>query len=264
MDCKICGGYSPSWSRGRILKKYEVQYFRCEQCGFIQTEEPYWLNELYDDAIARNDIGLASRNIGMARLSRSIILSFFDCNRRFLDYGGGYGLFARLMRDKGFNFFLCDKFAPNLFAQGFEADVERNRQYELVTAFEVFEHLTDPLDEISNMLQFSPNILFSTFLVPDPPPALESWWYYSLEQGQHIAFYTLQSLTTIAKKFNLHLYSNNISFHLFTEKRLSQATFGFISKRGVSNLVSLLLSVRLSKRSYLASDYFKLTGMNIN
>lgn len=264
MRCKICECTSTVWAKALVLKKYAVQYYRCENCNFIQTEEPYWLDESYTDAIAHNDIGLASRNIVMTGLTRAVILSFFDCNARFMDYGGGYGLLVRLMRDRGLDFYRSDKYAPNLFAQGFEADIEGSRQYELLTAFEVFEHLFNPMDEIRQMSLYSRNILFSTFLVPVPPPDLESWWYYSLEYGQHVALYSFQSLKVLAQRLNLNLYSNQRSFHLLTEKKISQAAFRFISSGMVSRLVNFMLRNRLANQSLLPSDYQVLTGKSIS
>jgi hypothetical protein len=44
----------------------------------------------------------------------------FDANNRFIDYGGGYGLFVRLMRDAGFDYYWFDKFCDNVLSKGFE------------------------------------------------------------------------------------------------------------------------------------------------
>src|SRR5436305_1581957 len=43
MRCKICSTETKAHDSGRILGRYEVQFFRCPNCGFIQTEEPYWV-----------------------------------------------------------------------------------------------------------------------------------------------------------------------------------------------------------------------------
>lgn len=259
MHCKICERVSPAWAKTLVLKKYNVQYYQCENCGFIQTEEPYWLSEAYSDAIARNDIGLVNRNLEMIAPTRAVLLSFFDCNARFIDYGGGYGLFVRLMRDRGLDFDRADKYAPNLFAQGFDAEEEGVHQYELLTAFEVFEHLVNPLDEIRRMLLYSRSILFSTFLLPVPPPDLEQWWYYSLDYGQHVALYTWRSLEVMAQKLNLNFYSNGMSFHLLTEKKISPAMFRFISHGKAARLANFVLRQRLMHQSLLAPDYLALT-----
>ena len=124
--------------------------------------------------------------------------------------------------------------------------------------------LVNPLDEIRQMMLYSSSILFSTFLFPVPPPDLESWWYYSLDHGQHVAFYTLQSLKVLAQKLNLNLYSNQHSFHLLTDKKLSQTAFRFISHGMVSRLVNFMLRKRLAHRSLLPSDYMALTGKSIS
>ena len=61
----------------------------------------------------------------------------------FLDFGGGYGVFTRWMRDEGYDFFHYDQHCPNLFAPGHEADISGSVRYELATAFEVFEHIVE-------------------------------------------------------------------------------------------------------------------------
>ncbi len=50
-------------------------------------------------------------------------------------------MFVRLMRDNGFDFYRSDRQCENLFAKGFEASLDVSPSYELLTAFEVFEHL---------------------------------------------------------------------------------------------------------------------------
>lgn len=63
MKCKICGNKMENFDKAKILNKYDVQYYRCPNCGFICTEEAYWLDEAYSSAIASTDIGLIMRNI---------------------------------------------------------------------------------------------------------------------------------------------------------------------------------------------------------
>ena len=52
MQCKICKSLSNLLGELPILSKHRVQFFRCTGCGFIQTEEPHWLEEAYSQAIA--------------------------------------------------------------------------------------------------------------------------------------------------------------------------------------------------------------------
>jgi hypothetical protein len=163
-----------------------------------------------------------------------IIRWFFDSEARFLDYGGGCGLLVRLMRDSGLDFLWHDRYATNLFARGFEGSTADH--YELVTAFEVFEHLADPLDEIAQMFIVSKNILFSTELLPESRPRPGEWWYFALESGQHISIYSRESLRRIAEHFSVNLYSAGM-LHLLTPKRISPSVFRMLCRGGVSRFL---------------------------
>jgi len=242
MKCKVCESDSHHFAQGKVMGKYDVDYFQCSNCGFVQTEEPYWLDEAYSQPIASSDVGLAFRNFSFSKITQNLLFNFFNHQARFLDYGGGYGLFVRLMRDAGFDFYWLDKFCQNIFAQGFEIDAAANNQCELVTAFEVFEHLVHPIYELEKLLKNSRNILFSTELLPESHPKPHEWWYYVLHEGQHVSLYTAKSLSILAAKFNLNFYSNGSSLHLLTEKELPDDVFQQLAKGGLAavNKVSLL------------------------
>ncbi len=242
MKCKVCESDSHHLAQGKVMGKYDVDYFQCSNCGFVQTEEPYWLDEAYSQPIASSDVGLAFRNFSFSKITQNLLFNFFNHQARFLDYGGGYGLFVRLMRDAGFDFYWLDKFCQNIFAQGFEIGAAANNQFELVTAFEVFEHLVHPTYELENLLKISRNILLSTELLPESNPKPDEWWYYVLHEGQHVSLYTAKSLSILAAKFNLNFYSNGSSLHLLTEKQLPEDLFQQLAKGGLAavNKVSLL------------------------
>jgi len=159
-----------------------------------------------------------------------------------LDFAVGYGLLTRIMRDMGFDFFWSDPYTSNIFAKGFEYKSSLG-QIELVTSFESFEHFINPMKEIDKMLRISKNLLFTTLLLPTPIKKPKEWWYYGLEHGQHIAFYSLKSLKFIADIHGLNLYSTG-STHLFTQKKVSQkALYFFINTSffGISNLMPTLM-----------------------
>ncbi len=264
MKCKICSAPVQLFGRAAVLNRRRVQYFQCERCGFIQTETPDWLDEAYSAAITRSDLGLVGRNITFSRITPVIILAFFNRRAQFLDYGGGYGMFVRLMRDNGFDFYCADKFCANLFAMGFDTTDNSDTRYELVTTFEVFEHLAEPLEEIAHMLTFSRSLLFSTQLVPSPAPDLNRWWYYGLDHGQHLAFYTRRTLNWLARHFGLNVYSDGRSLHLLTDKRLSNMAFTMASLVGrMAPGLGYVLAGELRRRSLLSDDYYALTGKRL-
>lgn len=250
MKCKICKKENNSLFTAKILNKYKVQYYYCEKCGFLQTEEPYWLDEAYRESINISDTGMMSRNLNLAKNTTNVINIFFDRSAKFLDFAGGYGIFTRLMRDIGFDFYWNDKYSENLVARKFE--YASNENYELLTSFESFEHFDNPIDEIENMLKISKNIFFSTELFYGKPPTTSEWGYYGLNHGQHISFYSLNTLHFIANKYNLNLYSNGKTIHLMTEKKLNNLLFKLVLKL---NRLGLFHITRRLNRSKTLSDW---------
>jgi hypothetical protein len=217
------------------------------------------LEDAYENPIADSDIGLIGRNIELANISTLMLMTFFRSELRFIDFAGGSGMFVRMMRDRGFDFYWFDRYTTNQFAKGFEG-VE-GIEYSLLTTFEFFEHMVDPLKEIEELLLFSKSILFSTHLVPPSRPSITDWWYYSPQTGQHISLYSMGALRAIARHFGLRLYSNGRSVHMLTKRNISRLAFRFLTIPSIANLLAPIL--RLGRKSLLDSDYFNITGRKL-
>lgn len=256
MKCKVCESDSPILFNTKVLDKYNVNYHQCSKCKFIQTEKAYWLDEAYKSAITNLDIGLISRNNYYSIITKNLIFKFFDIKGAFLDYGGGYGMLVRMMRDKGLNFFRQDVYCDNLFSVHFDVNDTQITKFELVTAFEVFEHLDDPVDELVKMMQYSENILFSTELQPETIITPDDWWYFIPSTGQHIALYSYESLNALAKKFDLYYYNKN-SLHLFTRKKISNLSFKIMT----NSKLTILFDFLYKGKSLLMSDFEKLKSI---
>jgi len=208
----------------KVLTRYDAEFHFCHHCGYLGAADPHWLAEAYSDAIATMDTGLVTRNAALARRCIPIVYSLLGPDRasaRCLDFAGGSGLFTRLMRDAGFDYYWTDKYSDNLFARGFEFDVNTG-QHELVSAFEVLEHAADPLELVREALtKTSASVfLFTTELFDGSPPGPREWWYYAFETGQHISFFQRRTLETMGSKLGLH-FSSLRGLHLFSRQPIS-------------------------------------------
>jgi hypothetical protein len=255
--CKICNNALSSCFNALVLKKYDVMYYQCVNCQFIQTDSPYWLNEAYSDAIAKSDIGLINRNLIIAPILSSLISYYFNKKGRFIDFGGGYGMLTRIMRDKGFNYYRFDPYCENIFAKNFDlTSAGPEPDFELLSTFEVFEHLAEPVTELEKMLKWSSNIFFSTEIHPDKLSSPADWWYIMPETGQHIAFYSIKSLRLLGERYNLNFYTNGVNLHLFTKKRINPRIFNLV----VNYRFAKVLNVFSSKNeSFLMKDVYDKT-----
>lgn len=251
MKCKICNSLVNEIFSACILGKYNVKYFYCSFCEFLQTEEPYWLTEAYSQPITLSDTGILQRNIYLSEIMTILLSLFFNKFGKYLDYGGGYGVFVRLMRDIGFDFYWYDKYSENLFAKGFE--YKKGEKFEAITAFECFEHFVNPVKEIESMLELSENLIITTELLPKPIPKPKDWWYYGLDHGQHISFYSRKTFEFIAKRYNLN-YAFLGSLHLLTKKKISNFHLKILKFRKIG--LHKLLQKNLKSKTW--DDYNKM------
>lgn len=253
-NCRLCG--TPLIDHvfsHTILNRYDVKYFRCSCCDLLQTEYPFWLPESYSNSINISDTGLVARNILQSKFVSSFLAITYGLSRlstlKGVDLGGGYGLFVRLMRDKGFDFYWSDKYSQNLLARGFE--VGGSESYDVAVCFEVLEHLNDISIDLIEMLDKANIFVFTTKLYGPSVPSAR-WSYYGFEHGQHINFYSHQTLIYIAKKFSLNLSSDGKSIHIFTKNKMSIPNIKFakfLSKFHIDKLLALFL------RSKMLSDH---------
>ena len=216
--CRICTSDVGKPIFTGLIFKNTINYFECTYCGYVQTEQPFWLDKAYLSAINNSDTGIMARNQSNVGLVLATLYVLNKMNATVVDCAGGYGILVRLLRDRGVEALWSDPYCQNLLAFGFEHTKEKA---ELVTAFEAFEHFIDPLAEAEKLFSIAPNLLISTEVIETPAPAQDMWWYYGSDHGQHIGFFRMKTLQLLAKKFNKHLVSNGQSYHLFTDKPLS-------------------------------------------
>ena len=258
--CSICGEKRQIYFNRKVLDKYPVNYFYCDNCGLLQTEQPYWLDEAYSSAIAAADTGLVQRNLYNSQILTTLLYFMFDKNGKYLDIGGGYGLLTRLMRDYGFDFYWTDKYCANIFAQGFDFTTTKP-PFTAITAFEILEHIHDPLSFLKECLYNykTKTLIFSTELFEGPPPKPGDWWYYCFNTGQHVTFYQFKTLQFLTNELKLKIISHN-NIHIITDRDIK----GNSLKLMTSRLSSIVFEFIKRRRSKTFSDHVKLSQSSID
>ncbi len=217
IKCRLCEQPSSFQFSKKILGKYDISYYECMHCQSLQTEEPFWLDEAYGEGAEKYDTGKASRTLeNFFNLPSLFNLLGVDAATPSVDWGGGGGLLTRLLRDVGYNFFCYDLHLNSEFAQGFQWK-KQTAKVQVVTAFEVVEHFSDPSIEWKKLFELNPDfVICSTEIYRKQR---EDWFYLSPLNGQHIFFYSEIALAIVAESFAYTVY-NVGCYLLFCKKPL--------------------------------------------
>jgi 2-polyprenyl-3-methyl-5-hydroxy-6-metoxy-1,4-benzoquinol methylase len=157
-----------------------------------------------------------------ARASARFLADAFGEDRHridHLDFGGGSGLMSRLLVQEGWR---STSYDPFLAGQGEPAGVRPGR-YNLITAFEVMEHVPQPnelIDQLRRYMDDDGMILFSTLLSDGHivPGRRLTWWYVSPRNG-HISLFSRASLSRLARRHGLVFGSLHDGLHYFLIRR---------------------------------------------
>lgn len=220
--CPLCRGTTTRFGEGTVLGDVPVTYMRCSHCASISLPRPTWLDRAYSDAISALDVGLLERCLQLANVTHAVVAAEGLQREECLDFAGGYGTLTRLMRDRGIAFHHADPYCDNIFARGFEGELPR--RYALITAFEVLEHLTDPVADLAAVAASTDLLLVTTQVLPDPPPQPGAWDYYAPETGQHVTFSTVAGLRALASALDYRLTTSGRLVHVLHRRPLRRAT----------------------------------------
>ena len=204
LACRLCRAPATFLYTQTLLGRLPVRYWRCPRCDLIETDAPTWLDEAYQSALSALDTGALERSASMLRLTALLAAAVkLPHDAACLDWGAGHGVFVRMARDAGMNFFGTDRYAQQLYARGYEADL--SRRYTLVTAFEVWEHFVDVEEELARLFAVAPDyVLVGTVLHEGPAPG---WWYFMAETGQHVCFFSERTMRHVAERFGYEAYT---------------------------------------------------------
>lgn len=234
--CRLCSGPLTKQFNLLVLNKHDVAYYRCDKCGSLQTEQPFWLAEAYETSLTKSDVGAVGRCL-TCRAAIWVLLRLLRMREvRLLDFGGGSGLLCRLLRDIGIDAWTYDSYGTSEYALSFKTEKEQlvPGSFNMVSSFELLEHLPEPGKDLEAIFRLAPETFFAS-TEPYSPAYQQDWWYLSPSTGQHVFFYSPQALQMIAARFGYSLVSVG-GWHLFTRQPLG---------RNLSRMVRRSLSSRV-------------------
>jgi hypothetical protein len=196
-----------------------IYYAQCTVCQFLfapefqhWTQEDFKLN-IYNQHYQKYDPEFESvrpkKNFNL--LER--LFGKFKENIKHLDYGGGQGRLSELLNQNGWSSKSYDPFI------GLTSPTTSDETYDLVTAFEVFEHEPLPhslIKKINGVIHADSLVFFSTLLSDQYISKNErlSWWYAAPRNG-HCSIYSRSSIELLAQSNLLRLASMGPSYHVY-------------------------------------------------
>lgn len=217
--CKICGypaflfdvvDFNKSCSQPEIYpfgtSGVPVPYLCCSVCQFVFTPffddwTPHdFARYVYNEDYVKVDgeyAGIRPEREAAAMAQRLA----GHRNLRMLDYGSGSGLFAEVLRSRGFD--AVHTYDP------FSSPARPKGRFELITCFEVLEHTVAPLaclDDIVSFLEPGGCILFSTGIQPPDIAMLRANWWYVAPRNGHVSIYSVNSLARLGRQRGLTLH----------------------------------------------------------
>jgi len=198
-----------------------IYYSLCDGCGFCFAPELHrWSIEEFSMRIYNDDYHLVDPDYLELRphANAQMLATTFGKHAlglRHLDYGGGNGVLSGELFAAGWDSTSYDPFVDGPL----RADMGR---FNLVTSFEVFEHVPDVdhlISTLSSLVEEEGLVVFST-LVTDGIIARNQrlqWWYASPRNG-HISLFSRRSLALLGEKQGFQLGSFNQNLHAYWRK----------------------------------------------
>jgi len=249
--CKLCHGvahhfcvvdFNKSCNQAPLsTTNIGVEYFKCRVCDLIFTDffdDWDWddfKSLIYNEEYLLVDPDYAGmRSVTNADLFARV-LEPVKGSVSLLDYGGGGGGFASEMERRGF----VGAISYDPYGEGRELSIEA---FDIVTAFEVIEHSTDPartLDEILRKVSPQGLVFVGQAIQPDNIDEIRGDWWYIAPRNGHVAFYSHKTLLDFAESRGV-TYRNVGGWFILHRAELSD-----ISKEVLAGLPSHFEFVRL-------------------
>ena len=205
MNCPLCNSDSKFF-----LASDKREYWVCLVCQLIFVPEKYFISNKEEvEHYLKHENSLENQGyVQMFQEKIQIIRSACQGVQTILDYGCGYEpVLKTLLTRQGYT---VSGYDPYFFP-----DTDLSNAFDLVLSTETFEHFKEPGKEVSRLATLiSPGgcLGVMTRLVPQKNnlPSLESFdnWYYKRDPT-HVAFYSSETFSWIARFFGMEIIFNN-------------------------------------------------------
>tara|TARA_B100000989_G_C19530224_1_gene469238 strand:+ start:2135 stop:3148 length:1014 start_codon:yes stop_codon:yes gene_type:complete len=228
-ECNVCKN-----KKGEIFLTWKKTYklIKCKRCGAVNSnishiDESEFIDSVYNDknytrkvfkAIYKN-YNYRKNTFGKERYEYTIKRLKLKSNSKVLDLGCGFGYFLNYLKTKKINYkgiepskntaeFCKSKLGLNVIS-GNLVD-EKDYNYDLITLFDVIEHLKDPcgyfkiinkkLKKNGYCVAYTPNIHSLSY-------ALMGSDQNTMLPFEHLSFFNDKSFKFLAQKTNFKVYS---------------------------------------------------------
>jgi len=225
-ECKCCGSSAHLYGVVDFNKHCShnlmapvgipVYYYRCVTCDFIFTNafDEFSKND-FNKYIYNGDYILVDSEFKEERPKRNAksISELLSANKNIhiLDYGGGQGGFAEILKESGFT--NVDTYDPFYGSDS----VKPEKRYDCITCLEVAEHSIEPREtfkDIFSLLKDDGIVMLATLIQPETINEIGvNWWYIAPRNG-HVSIYSMKSLQSLIEPYHFSVNSFYSGFHV--------------------------------------------------
>lgn len=210
--CKICGVKTNLW----IHPKTKAPFHVCESCDFISKDHTLYVSlqeEKHKYDLHQND----HDNLGYV----NYLYNFYESSIKpyikkgnILDFGSGpTPVFQSILIKEGYQVDIYDYFyAPN---QDY-----KQKQYDLISAIEVVEHLQDPMPTFKHLkdrLKSGGYLSVMTLFHQNDFSKFKDWFY--IRDETHVSFYTSKTFKNIAQQLDMEFIDSNDYRYVILRKK---------------------------------------------
>lgn len=244
--CNLCdrpGTYADSREIGTVrsnVRKHRHESFtlwRCNSCASLHAKEHVDLDYYYRDYYYQNvKTDVFWRRVYRNRV-RQLRRAGWNEAKSMLDFGCGAGAFVQYVRKTGA---ACDGYDP--YGEAWSNPAPRDRQYDVVTAYDVIEHLDDPREfivRLGRLVRPGGLLLFTTPDAAELSPA-ESW-FPELHAPYHRRILSEQAFRRLGESLGLQVRLVEHLYHLDSLLPLFNSRFVYDYVRACGGVVDVML-----------------------